>query len=112
MAVTLPLLTETPFFSVEAQLDGVLYSFTFRWNHRTAQWFFDLADANDDPIVSGVAVVVDFPLARRCRDPRMPPGALFAVDTTGAGLDPGEDDLGRRTQLVYFTEAELPLTAA
>lgn len=112
MAVTLPVLLDTPYFSIETQLDGVLYSMTFRWNDRAGQWFVDIADAANDPIVSGIALVADFPLARRCRDPRMPPGALFAVDTTGAGLDPAETDLGRRVTLVYFTEAELPLTAA
>lgn len=112
MAVTLPVLLDVPFFSIECQLDGTLYSFTFRWNDRLSQWSFDLADAEDDPIVSGIAVVVDFPLMRRSVDARMPPGALFAVDTTGEGADPGETDLGRRVQLVYFTEAELPLEAA
>jgi len=112
MAVTVPVLLDTPLFSLETQLDGTLYSLTFRWNSRANQWFVDLADAANDPIVSGIAIVVDFPLARRCRDPRMPPGALFAVDTTGAGLDPGETDLGRRVVILYFTEAELPLLAA
>jgi len=80
-----------------------------------SQWTFDVADADGDAIVSGVAVVVDFPLMRRAmHDPRMPPGALFAVDTANTQTDPGLADLGpeRRVQLVYFTEAELPLLAA
>lgn len=112
MAVTVPVLLDTPLFSLETQLDGTLYSFTFRWNARAGQWFLDIADASNDPIVSGIALVVSFPLARRCADPRMPPGLLTAYDTTGAGLDPGETDLGRRVVLLYFTEAELPLLAA
>lgn len=112
MSVTLPLLVDTPYFEVEAQLDGVLYGFTFRWNHRDETWSFDLADAERDPIVSGIVVVVDFPLMRRGADPRLPPGALFAVDTTETQTDPGETDLGRRVVLVYFTEAELPIEPA
>jgi hypothetical protein len=111
MAVTLPLVVDTPYFEVEAQLDGVLYAFEFRWNARVGQWFLNLADAVRDPIVSGVAVVVDWPLMRRSADPRMPPGALFAVDTTDTQTDPGLSDLGRRVMLVYFTAAELPLEA-
>lgn len=112
MAVTLQLLADTPFFEVDSQLDGTLYRFTFRWNARNAQWSFDLTDADGDPIVLGVAVVVDFPLMHRAmHDPRMPPGALFAVDTANTQTDPGLDDLGpeRRVQLLYFTAAELPL---
>lgn len=112
MPVNLPLLVDTPYFDVEAQLDGVLYAFTFRWNARDGQWTFDLADSDRDPIASGIAVVVDFPLARRCADARMPPGAFFAVDTTGGQVDPGETDLGRRVVIVYFTGAELPIEAA
>lgn len=107
MPVNLPLLVDTPYFDVEAQLDGVLYAFTFRWTARDSQWTFDLADADRDPIVSGIAVVVDFPLARRCADARMPPGAFFAVDTTGGQVDPGETDLGRRVVVVYYTADEL-----
>ena len=110
MSVTLPTLVDTPSFEVECQLDGVLYVFAFRWNGRAEQWVFDLADATRDPIVSGIAVVVDFPLARRGADPRLPPGALFAVDTTNTQTDPGLVDLGRRVVLVYFTAAELPIT--
>lgn len=112
MAVTLQLPSDTPSFQVDTQLDGVLYRFDFRWNSRDSQWTFDVADADGDAIVSGVAVVVDFPLMRRAmHDPRMPPGALFAVDTANTQTDPGLADLGpeRRVQLVYFTEAELPL---
>lgn len=107
MPVTLPVLVDTPYFDVEAQLDGVLYAFTFRWNARDGQWTFDLADSDRDPIASGIAVVVDFPLARRCADARMPPGAFFAVDTTNSQTDPGETDLGRRVVVIYYTAAEL-----
>ena len=109
MAVTLQLPVDTPYFETLSQLDGVLYQFTFRWNARTSQWTFDLADATGDAIVSGVAVVVDFPLMRRSRDARLPPGALFAVDTANTQTDPGLADLGpgRRVQLVYFTADDL-----
>lgn len=109
MAVTLQLPSDTPSFQVDTQLDGVLYRFDFRWNSRDEQWAFDLADSAGDPIVSGVAVVVDFPLMRRANhDPRLPRGCLTAVDTGGLNVDPGLTDLGpdRRVQLVYFTEAE------
>lgn len=107
MAVNLPLRNDAALFSFDCQLDGTTYLFAFRWNERDAQWLFDLSDVDRVPIVSGVAVVVDFPLGARCADARMPPGMLVAVDTTGAHADPGETDLGARTVIVYTTAAEL-----
>ena len=114
MAVTLQLPVDTPYFETLCQLDGTLYQFTFRWNARNEQWTFDLADGAGDPVVSGIAVVVNFPLIYRPRPAGVPPGLLTAVDTSGRNVDPGLADLGpeRRVQLVYSTRSEVEAVAA
>src|SRR3972149_132195 len=53
--------------------------------------------------------VLDWPLLRRVRGPRRPPGSLVAVDATGSMLPPTLDDLGTRVQLVYVDVEELAL---
>lgn len=115
MSVLIPLLKQEvsdetyPHFDLQVPLDGVTYTFEFCWNTRESGWFMSILTEGGDPIISGVRVVVDFPLARRCADPRRPPGVLLAIDTTGKRLDPDLDGFGPRVVLMYITSAELPL---
>lgn len=96
-----------PSFTQRSKLDGREYVIAFVWNEREARWFFDLADENGDPIVSGVKVIPNFPLLRRVVDARCPPGELAAVDNTG-DAPILFSDLGTRAVFVYYAAAELP----
>lgn len=118
MSLRIPTSTTFPLYSQTTTLDGVDYVLRFLWNQREGSWFFSLLDADEDPIVEGLKVVVNLPLLRLVTDERKPPGVLLAVDTTApevdraAGekvlaLDPGLEDLGERVLLLYFSEAEL-----
>lgn len=90
------------------ELGGREYLLSFQWSQRAGRWLFTLADQDSADIVTGQPVVVDWPLlGRRVVDARRPPGELVAVDTTGAGADPGFADLGARVVLVYFDPAEI-----
>lgn len=104
--VTIPLRSDIPQYDFQVELDGQTYGLNFFWNDRSEAWFMGVSDA-DGPIVDGVRVVVGFPLGRRCRDARMPPGTFQAQDTTGAHQDPGLNDLGSRTQIYYIPLADL-----
>lgn len=83
------------------------YVWDFRWNERAGAWFMDIFDENEDPIRVGVKVVLGTWLGRRCVDARFPPGAIVAVDTSGAGLDAGLDDLGTRVILLFYSGPEI-----
>lgn len=118
MSLRIPTSTTFPFYSQTTTLDGQDYVFRFLWNQREGTWFFSLLDADEDPIVEGLKVVVNLPLLRLVTDERKPPGVLLAVDTTApevdrtAGekvlaLDPGLEELGERVLLLYFSEAEI-----
>jgi hypothetical protein len=107
MSVTVPLRSDLPFYRFQVELDEVTYGLAFRWNYEAGAWFLTLYTSEDEVILAGVKVVVDWPVGSRSADPRMPPGALQFLDTTGARQDPGEEDLGSRVVLLYFTEAEL-----
>ena len=94
-------------YSQRVTLDGREYQVTLQWNQREAKWYVSLADADGAPIVDGVKVVANFPLLRTLTDRRAPPGEMFAMDRSGAGVDPGLRDLGRRVLLVYVDAADL-----
>lgn len=96
-------------YSQRTVLDGREYLLLFRWNQREGRWYLTISDQDGAPIVSGVKIVVNFPLiTNRIVDARRPPGEIFATDTTGADIDPGLDDLGSRVVLIYIDAADIP----
>lgn len=118
MSLRIPTSTAFTDYRQTTTLEGRDYILRFLWNQREGSWFFSLFDADEDPIVEGVKVVVGFSLLRLVTDERRPPGVLLAVDTTApvpdraAGekvlaLDPGIDELGERVLLLYFPTDEL-----
>lgn len=110
MAVlVLPTRTDAPHYSFEVDLEKVGFTFEFHWNDRDQGWYFSIADTvSGDVLLAGRRVVVDFPLLARFRNPRLPAGDIYAVDTTGAQRGPGLADLGERVKLLYFDFADLP----
>lgn len=112
MPVVIPLRSDLPHFDLQVVLSDTVYTLEFKWNQREGAWYMDVRTEDGEPIVSGVKVVVDFPLARRSQDPRRPAGALVAIDTTERQRDPRWDaelqvgDLGDRVQLLYFEPDE------
>jgi hypothetical protein len=99
-----------PFQSFRARLDGVDYLISLAYNQREDRIYLSLADNEENPIVSGIKVLANYPLLFRHRyDTRIPPGELMAIDTTTDGSPPGLGELGEglRCQLVYFDAAEL-----
>lgn len=109
MALEIPLRSDLAHFEVQVPLEGATYTLEMRWSVREERWYLDVLTEERDPIYTGIALVLSFRLGARCADERWPPGALYAVDTSGANLDPGINDLGVRVKLVYFESSDLPI---
>lgn len=115
MPVVIPLRSDLPHFDLQVVLGDSVYTLELCWNSRERAWYMNVQTEAGDDIINGVKVVVDFPLARRSRDPRCPAGVLIAVDTSGESRDPRWDevlqvgDLGDRVQLLYFEPEEAQL---
>lgn len=101
-AITLPAVSVPTHSTFQTDMDGVTYGLETRWNERAQGWFLRIFDAEGNELLSAVRIVVGFFLAKRSSDPRMPPGVIVAMDTSGQDLDPGLTDLGARVQLLYF----------
>lgn len=102
MALEIPLDPELPAYEFTIDLDGRVYRLGFAWNARAGAWSMDLGTEAGEPLVMGLKVVANWPLLDRYADPRLPPGVLMSVDTSGDGIDPGRDDLGDRVRIVYL----------
>lgn len=90
------------------RLESVTLSLRLNFNTRARTWTLDLAAEDGDPIVNGLRVVEGVDLLAPFRyDGRLPPGQLFARDTSGLHREPGRDDLRADIRLVYRNAADV-----
>lgn len=112
MAVIVPIDQSYPKFSFTCELDGVEYSFLFKWNGRASIWFFDLGDADGNPIACGLAALVGASLVAALHHlPGVPTGELVVIDSAATDIDsatdPTYDSIGRQHLLQYLSAADL-----
>lgn len=108
MILEIPTSTDAARYDLEVELDGREFRLLFDWNERDQAWQLSLFNAAGVELLSGIRVVVNYPLIGRFRDPDLPPGDLSAVDTGTTGADPGFADLGDRVRLIYTPIADFP----
>jgi hypothetical protein len=92
---------DNPFFDFTVDLSGTIYTIEINWNTENEFWTLGLYTSDKQPITQGRKIVCNSNLFEFCSHELLPPGKLYAVDTSGNNLDPGEDDLGIRVILVY-----------
>ena len=108
--IALPTVTDSPHYTFSIDLDAKTYVFNFRWNDRDAAWFFDVELLDGSRLATARKIVLNVPLLAALGDPRLPPGALIALDLNDAGgvaTPPNIDELGARVRLYYLSAAEL-----
>lgn len=93
-----------PAFSYQVQLDGTTYTLRYTFNDRMNKWFVGINTELDEVIVAPVPIVAEWPLFNRFQDQRLPPGSIFAYDTSRTNTDPERFDLGERVIMIYREE--------
>lgn len=96
--------------TVQATLDGVLYSLVFQWNERQNSWFMSVYDSTFATNLIGDRKCVVNTLIDPNFTGRQPGGLFLWIDTGNppdSAVDPGYDDLGNRVKLQYFSVDEL-----
>lgn len=88
-------------FIIRTILDSVFYNMRFDWNERQAKWLLSIFDANGNPLLTCLCMVINWDLISRFQIPGQPNGRLVLVDTSGQNLDAGFSDLGGRCLLMY-----------
>lgn len=112
MSLLLPIDQQTSHFTFSTELEGVSYSFSFRWNDRDGAWFMGIGDGSGNPLVAGIKVLLGVALLGRRPAPGLPPGNIIVIDTTDQDIDAAYEDLGRRIQLYYLTTDEIAAARA
>ncbi len=107
MIFEIPVLENTASWQQRTALDGTDYILEFNWNGRGGAWYLSILDLDGNAIVRSIKLVSNWPLLRRRRDERLPPGELMMYDATGEISSAGYDQLGRQVTLNYFDAEEL-----
>ena len=97
-----------PDFTQEVVLDEDRYGLRFHWNSRGGFWTMSVLTTTQEPIVSGIKIVLGYNLLGRFRAYDVPPGDMIAIDPSGGTTRIEQNDfLTERCSLVYLTEAEI-----
>src|SRR4030066_242844 len=87
---------QQPAYDYSITLDGTEYRITVQYRERQDRWYLSLYSAADEPIILGLKLMADRYLLAPYVMAALPPGDLLLLDTTGAGVQCGFDDLGRK----------------
>jgi hypothetical protein len=91
---------------LDVTLDDVPFRVRWLYSERAGVWTFYLSDSADQPIVSGVRVVLNVDLLDGVADERRPPGPLLVVNPSG-DEEPTLETLGNGVSVVYLTAADI-----
>jgi hypothetical protein len=106
MATLLIPTSANPYYSERVKLDGRDYLLRFSYNEREERWYLSLYDDAEDPLILGIKLLTNWELLQHYHaDPRVPPGELWVMDTTGNDDPPTLNELGvgKRCELTYFS---------
>jgi len=93
-------------FKQTVKLDNENYVLIFNHNTRTDSWTVSFERTDGTSIVAGLGVVLNYDMITPFRAYDLPPGQLWAVDTTGEIDKIGRDQL-ELVDIVYIPEAEV-----
>lgn len=108
MTVTIPFQPAAA-FKQSVTLDGGEYVLSFYWNTRGEFWSMNIADANENMIISGIRLTIGYPLKIQHPQLTLPPGEFIIIDKSEKTFEtePGRDDFveGRNLELQYIEAA-------
>lgn len=95
-------------FVEKVVLDGIPYQLRFWWNTTGEYWTMQMLNLSGTVLLSGIKIVLGIELISSFAWMGLPPGELYAVDTTGELDQIGEDDLSDGAVFLrYIPEDEL-----
>jgi len=106
----IPLQLETTDQLVSVELDGNPYILRVLWNERFGYFSLSVLTADEQPILTNIKMVKNYPLIGRFKDTRLPFGDLYFVQEKGSAARPGYSDLAVNCGLYYY-EADAVVTA-
>ena len=99
-----------PAVSEDISMDNVVYRVQCVWNTRKAFWSLSLFDTDDNPVLTGIKLVINYELIAMYRHLDIPQGELYVLDLNENVVDniKYSDFSGeRKLKLIYMEPADL-----
>jgi len=99
-----------PAYTETLILDEQSFLLQFVWNTRLEAWQLSILDVEENPILMGLKLVLNWAHFPQYRALNIPPGELFVIDPDPNNHDKiGRDDFvnDRKLEILYAEEAEL-----
>jgi hypothetical protein len=84
----LPLRNDLPRYQFTITLSGSIFSLSIYYNVRMSRWIMDVQDPSGNPILTGVALLINRNLTGQYRTLAIPVGTFFCTDDTNQDTQP------------------------
>lgn len=106
MALVIPT-KDSPNYSINITLDNVSYIMRFLYNTEIGFWTLGLNDVDDNPLLTNIKLVVNYPLTRIYKYLPIPPGEFYCLSSKKGVKTIGRDSfVNKEVSLIYLTEIE------
>lgn len=93
-------------FTQEVTLDETDFKLKFYWNSRFEYWSMTISDFEDNIIVSGIKLVLNYDLLNPYRHLDVPAGQLYVLDPSDTLLRINREDIDKNVSLFYVEETD------
>lgn len=97
-----PARNDLPWYKFKITLSNVIFTLHFRFNSRSNRWIMDINDPSDNPILSGIPVLIQRNLTSQYTTFTVPAGTFFAIDDTNKDTQPTQFSFGTDHSLWYL----------
>ena len=102
----IPLQPDTSDQLLNLELGGNPYVIRVLWNERFKYFSFSIKTVDDEPILTNIKMVKNYPLMQRFRDTRLPPGDIYFIQERGKLNRPEYESIGRNEFNLYYYEPD------
>lgn len=92
-------------FIILVALSGNNYYLQFDWIYQSQSYIVSISDANNNPLLMGIPMVVNYDITSRFKIAGLFPGVLMLFDSSNTQIEAGFGDLGQRCRLLYQESA-------
>jgi len=88
-------------FKLRTDIEEVTYVLEFNYNSRLERWHINIMDADEEPILMGVPLGINFNILQRFRMTTLPPGLMMLFDAEEQNSEATRASFGDTSLLLY-----------
>jgi hypothetical protein len=100
----IPIQKDNASFKIRTDLEDDTYILDFYYNSRLGRWHVSISDADENPVLMGVPLNINYNILQRFRMTALPPGLMMLFDSTDA-FNEADDETFADTALLLYQES-------